>query len=564
MTDINVIQETAQFVSQPGTADGDNIFHPSKNLILYAYLGRGKTTACKRLLKNYDSYLFLSPRQTFAKFIAGEFNIPCYLDGNYDTKKLVVSVESLLKFNSNIKYQCIVLDECESIVNQFSSHTCNGQHIEIYNKLLEYMHNADKVIFADAFITNRTLDFCRSLPNATTMIMNNTPPVEREAEEIHVNTFTRHLADSIAREEKNYCCFSSYTKLKDTIAELDIVLGDNATLSNALVYHAKVSDSVFDSLNNINASWKAASMVITSPTNTIGCSYSPEGEPDFNAVYVNAMPTCCVRDTFQTQMRVRHLKKNKMIFCLPMQKSLNFFKSKNELQFDVLAEFEDFNADKKEAMMFLIDSVIKKRKEANPADECADLLNIKAAYECGHTPDALKKILYFNLFEKTISSKFYKEMFYLFLARCGYKQNAYQEQKIKEQEIEGQITDANTTYSLLRCLTEQEQEQIKQKISGKKATDIEKLEYEKYWFNKFVKPTQEQLDENMDLYSKAFEENYLPSHKKEIFMNVLTENKANVEKQLIADFNNSGGSIELNEMRGAKLNYIIFILEINE
>ena len=93
--------------------------------------------------------------------------------------------------------------------------------------------------------------------------------------------------------------------------ELDIVLGGNAALSNALVYHAKVSDSVFDSLDNINTSWKAASMVITSPTNTIGCSYSPEGEPDFNAVYVNATPTCCVRDTFQTQMRVRHLKKTK-------------------------------------------------------------------------------------------------------------------------------------------------------------------------------------------------------------------------------------------------------------
>jgi hypothetical protein len=394
------------------------------------------------------------------------------------------------------------------------------------------------------------------------MIINNTPPVQREAEEIHIETFTRHLADSIERKEKNYICFSSYTKLKDTMHELDIVLGDNPILSNALIYHSKVSDSVFDSLDNINASWKAASMVITSPTNTIGCSYSPEGESDFNAVYVNATPTCCVRDTFQTQMRVRHLKQNKMIFCLPTNISLNIIKSKAALQFDVLAEFEDFNIDKKNLMMELIDDVVKKRKDANPADKCTDLLFIKTAYEYDNTPNALKKILYFNLFETTISSKFYKKMFYTFLSKCGYKQNAYIESK-NNNDIDLDMDNVNSvmTYELLRCLTEQEQEQIKQKISSKKATDIEKLEYEKYWFNKIVKPTQEQLDDNIGLYSEAFEYQYLPSYQKKIFMNVCYENKANVEHQLRADYNNSGGSIEINEMRAAKLNYI---LEFNQ
>ena len=138
--------------------------------------------------------------------------------------------------------------------------------------------------------------------------------------------------------------------------------------------------------------------------------------------------------------------------------------------------------------------------------------------------------------------------------------NAYIDTKINKIDID--INNANSvmTYGLLRCLTEQEQEQIKQKISSKKATDTEKLEYQKYWFNKIIKPTQEQLDDIMGFYSDVFHNYYLVEHKKEMFMNVFYENKANVEHQLVADYNNSGGSIEINQMRAAKLNYI---LELN-
>jgi hypothetical protein len=156
---ITVINETSQFVSQEGTADEYNILNPSKFLILHAYLGRGKTTAIKRLLPSYDKILFFSPRQSFARFLSAEFNIECYLDKNFQADKLIISIESLLCIPANKIYDMIIIDECESVLKQFSSPTTQGNHILQFQRLMYLIANADKVIFADAFITNRTLDF---------------------------------------------------------------------------------------------------------------------------------------------------------------------------------------------------------------------------------------------------------------------------------------------------------------------------------------------------------------------------------------------------------------------
>ena len=130
---------------------------------------------------------------------------------------------------------------------------------------------------------------------------------------------------------------------------------------------------------------------MTSPCNTIGCSYAPpDEEPYFHQVWINAYPTCCVRDTFQTQMRVRHLKNNVMKFCLPDKKAMQFCKARYELKFDL--EHEE-------------------------------------------TPLELKRIYFFNLFEQTISTMFYDEMFYIFLDKCGYKRQGVMFPKTEENEL---------------------------------------------------------------------------------------------------------------------------------
>jgi hypothetical protein len=212
--------------------------------------------------------------------------------------------------------------------------------------------------------------------------------------------------------EKDFLCFSSYKTLVKTIQNLEENDNCKAIIKDSLVYHARTDDDIINTIGTINQSWKDAKMVATSPINTIACSYSVQN--DFHKVFVNVMPTSCVRDTFQTQMRVRHLNKNEMVFCLPEPKQLQFFKSLNQVYFTVLADYIDFNKDKKIYMMDLINSIIKQCKSVNPADECYDLLAIRMSYDETEMPEALREILFFNLYEQVMSRQFYKEMFYRF------------------------------------------------------------------------------------------------------------------------------------------------------
>jgi hypothetical protein len=120
LEDIKVLEEDTPYVSQ----GNGNILDPAKFILMSAYMGKGKTTACKRLLEHhkFEKYLILSSRQSFANFMASEFDIPCYLDFQGDAlkmngrKNLVISVESLYKLHDSNDYDAIFIDEVESIL----------------------------------------------------------------------------------------------------------------------------------------------------------------------------------------------------------------------------------------------------------------------------------------------------------------------------------------------------------------------------------------------------------------------------------------------------------------
>ena len=522
----------------------------------------GKTTAIKRILPEYKSFLVLSSRQTFARFIAKEFGADCYLDGIKSSRKLVVSVESLLKVRPVEPYECIIIDECESILMQFSSHTTNGQHVQIWNQLVEHIQLAKKVVMADAFITNRTLHFARSLQIETTMIENKTSPVKRIAKEIHPNLFATRLIESIKRKEKNYVCYSSKTKLLNHVNMIRGAAIENEivqkVIDNSIIYYGEGNDKVFDTLTDMNNTWGKADLIITSPTNTVGCSYSPpDRPPDINAVYICAAPTCCVRDTFQTQMRPRHLIDDKMYFSLPTKKSLVLSKSRYDLQFDILDEYENYNKEKGEIVMNLIQQLIQARKQKQPNDRCDDLQKVLEDYqENSNIPGALRQVLFFNLYEQTISGKFYEKMFYMFLEKCGYTVEG------QERMIEGEktdfdldaVTEDRDRYEEIESITTTEQESIKRKIERKQATEVEKRQIKKYWFDAKIS---NDYPEKSEIYSYY----YTDSQKKEYFDNAYLESRRTTEYVLLEERENSGAGFELNQMKANRLHYIRTINE---
>ena len=566
---LNVIREKSQFVSQEGTPDGENIHDPAKHLILHAYLGRGKTTAIKRLLKSHTSYLFLSSRQTFATFVASEFeDSVCYLDcesTDYDHSKFIISVESLHKIQRR-EYDVVCLDESESLFAQFSSPTMAGNQIQTWDILSEIIGGAKKVVYADAFLTSRTIDIVKHFAGAggdrITLIQNATSPVERTAVEILPDVFCKTLMTKLKDEKKIYACYSSASKLVANVNQLKGAAMENEVLAGkmakALIYHSGVDDRVFHSLKTINESWGDASVVITSPSNTVGCSYSPDEPADFHEIMVNAYPTCTVRDSFQTFARVRHLKDNKMTYCLPDAKSLNFSKLRYSLQFYLFDEYESFCLDKKDTMRGIIAKLIELRKRVDETDKCADLYTIMKTHETrDDTPEVLKRLYYFNLYEETVSCVHYERMFRCFLQKCGYVSEAGAvlpkakdlEDEDKDKSLIALVNEEERYENLPVLDNDYKRDACALAVKGKRATSIQKLQMRKYWFDRIVTA---ELD--ADDRSFLFHEVFSSTHGEKAIRNLRLLHDDALTKVLGRDY--EGASIELNDMNAAQLSVI--------
>lgn len=541
---VNVIEEKSKFLSQEGTSDENNILNNAKINILYAFLGKGKTTAIKRLINinKYDSILCLSPRQAFAQFLSADFGISCYLDGvdTYKEDKLVISVESLYKIDINKKYDLIVLDESESILNQFSSPTMKARYLEIYNVLINLMQNAKKVILADAFISNRTINFAKSFDESITMIKNNTQPIQREAIEIEKDDFEKVLIDDIKKGNKNYICYSSKKDL--TVLKGILKATDTDFYNKALFYYGKGDDDVFEGLKNINETWTEASIVSTTPTITVGNSYSVEDH--FNKVFINGAPTCSVRDTFQSQMRVRHLKDNKLIFSLPTSKQYNYYKNRNLLYFDVLEQFDEYNESKKEMLINLIDEVDKDNET---------LKELKLKIETiEQTPKALREILFFNLLEYSISNTYYNDLFYHYLTKCGYHLKNAKEIKKKNEKKEEK--EPEYFYDDIEDINRYTAEFIADLEKKKQASEASKLQKDKYYFKKIV--DEELIQETSFPSNDYWFEYYLNGAKRQFLDNARIEFKNNIKQNIKNDILGCGDVIEQNHLKSLQFKYI--------
>ena len=491
---IRVIKEKCRFVSMEGTEDEKNIFDPAKQIVLHAYLGRGKTTAIKRALKDATSYLFLSSRQTFAKFIKADFGCDCYLDVKkfgeddvYSSKKLVCSLESLLNIELHeTNFDVIVFDESESILAQFSSPTMGNKQIEIWKCLEARCLAAKKIIYADAFLTDRTLDYARGIAELhegeskyITLIKNDTPAVNRTCSEVRQDDFAKTLVAGLLRGEKPFCVYSSVTQL---INDMAVVRGAaiveeklQTSLDGALIYHARTDDAVFRTMENMNETWEAATMVVTSPVTTIGCSFSPEGAPSFDDVYVSSAPTCCVRDTFQSQMRVRHLRGNHMIYCFPPPQKLRFVKMNADLQYDLFEAFENANKSKTNLVATLL-SKLKLNCDGGQLAHLNPIFDEKKA-----TPIGLLRLYFANAKEASMSSANYVELFRAYLKRCGYVESG-----VALPTFEGAFAAhaEHLRYSDIPAIEGSGHlEKLELHIKTKTATALQKLMVRRYFFD---------------------------------------------------------------------------------
>ena len=384
-------------------------------------LGSGKTTSIIKYIKdnNVKRVLVLSPRQSFASSICEEYNekindknaerFHCYLDEKRDNLKninrLVISMESLHYLRKNHRllkdenivenYDLLVIDECES---NLTSHICyetntknQDENIQVFDNLLK---NSNKIIFCDAFLTRKTINFISNNKIPCVVYNYKRKMDDRKAVKVHpvLKTnekgkkvydedilLTKYLMPSLLKGEKNYVFVSSKARLLDWKK----ILERNFQDKNIICYTGG------SSVKNIRQKWSEADCVLTTSTITVGINFDI---PDvFDNVFIYASCRCCnlVSDMFQSHYRVRHLKNNLLYYYI------SSFGPNTILD----TNYHD-----------IIDKI--NHKEEYFKSKCLDFKT---------TPDSVFQLKLDNDYQKNISIMDMERVFNRYLFMCGYK-----------------------------------------------------------------------------------------------------------------------------------------------
>ena len=327
----------------------------TSDIVLKSHLKTGKTTQTLAAIKanKWIRILVMSPRKTYSNFVLGDWaaqGVPfeCYLniDGTLaDVPRLICQIESLHRIESDSMgfkpYDLVVMDESETILKQLDSETTHGRNMTKNSKAFEkIVRTAGRVIYADAFITMRSLKNCELLrnPAKTQYIINNFCPFTRKAKELYsivtrddrevevpaTADFCKHISSDLAYGKRVCVVFTSRTKGQGFI---DHFVKDVLKDHEWRFYNSMNNKDIGD-LRNVEKAWAPLKLVAMTSTITIGVNYninsrdSPKYDPaldhlKFDRVYLYACAaTSLPRDIAQALMRCREIRSEQLIFTI--------------------------------------------------------------------------------------------------------------------------------------------------------------------------------------------------------------------------------------------------------
>jgi hypothetical protein len=411
--------------------------HPEKNSIYFlsAGLGKGKTKVFIDFMKTKIQetpdvkILILSPRQIFAsslhhRLILEGLKFTCYLElkpHQYDTQtRFIVQMESLQYISSD--YDIIIIDEVESCLAQFESTETMKSNLkgcaDVFQRLLQ---KASYVICCDAFLTTKSTNVISKISDKKKFICKNTSPlVKRKAVEYeNIESLIETLFQDLNIGKKIFFVSASREKLE----QLERLILKTLPFMKYKIYHSNSKEKI----RNVNEDWKDVQLVMVSPSVTVGVNYDLE---DFDLLYMYGVSvSCCVRDLFQSSMRVRHLRDNIMKFCI-CKSFLSKNKDENLYSLKKIAEqlregkelYKSFHKDyiSQYQQQSLKDNLICDRWQ-----ELNDWLFLNKVY---------------TVREQNLSRNFYKQVFYYYLGFCNYEYDMDNQVNIKTEILLNEFT----------------------------------------------------------------------------------------------------------------------------
>lgn len=284
----------------------------------------GKTHALVEHIKktNPEYILYVSFRRSFSNEIVkrlAPLGFVNYrdIDGpiTNEYKRVVIQVESLPRLRWDKKCDLFVLDEIESIRDQFMSPTCKRREVTI-DKYSTLLRTSKQVIFMDADISENTITHVKDTRGKPIHYIKNThQEVQANFKEYYttdINKVMRKLCDALDVGHKIVIptnrSVAYMESMNKTIArkypELKIQMYNSKTIRNP--------DTAAE-LVNIEESWIKYDVLIYSPTISAGVSFDIEHFDSCFCIFTNNGKINAMR---QMISRVRKFSTNTFHYCL--------------------------------------------------------------------------------------------------------------------------------------------------------------------------------------------------------------------------------------------------------
>jgi len=350
-----------------------------KALAIKSPYGTGKTFAFKKIIDNFKfkRILFITYRQSLAYSLINDlhekYNFSSYLDEipNLNSSRLIIQLDSLKKlFNSNdtdidifsqqfklknMKYDLVVLDEIEGLLNHLSFSQIN-QHI-IYNCLKDIVKSASKVLCLDGDMGDRAYDFISSVCPSYNFITNTfkTQP-KHFIFQYDRDTFTNAMRDDIKNKRK--ICIVSMS-LNETLIYQNLFKEEFSDLK-VVIHNSNQKNKTI--LKDVNKNWALCDVLIYSPVVESGVDFNIENT-FYKCYAILSTQSTSYRAFSQMLSRIRYYENNE-ILCL-MPENMPYKVNEILYRYDEIALSKYRNIEKNELTTILIHNDTEKINSTN-------------------------------------------------------------------------------------------------------------------------------------------------------------------------------------------------------
>lgn len=322
--------------SAVGFADG------TTSLIIKSHLGTGKTVAISNIIRSasYKRILVVSPRKSYTHAQKGALDeFTSYLDVPFgdlaDESRIIIQVESLHRIGSGFqKYDLVILDEVESILNQLHSVKTNATNLIANHEVLGMaVSTASHVVFADAFLSDRTFHFAKELRETdTTHYFENTynpyqrmavflPSVEKDKRVANIGGFCERIMNALREGRRIVVVWTSKRRGDAFVAnflEKWSAEKEGCEAPSWVFYNSMSTKEEQEGLKNVDVTWRDVQCLMMTTSITVGISYDPKvAELEFDEAFLYGVSSSAMpRDIAQALFRVRSLKAKRLTYVV--------------------------------------------------------------------------------------------------------------------------------------------------------------------------------------------------------------------------------------------------------